>query len=69
VSQHCDGAGVPFNMSKELASTFAQLKMMNEAADSDGTSVLESLINTQKNLENSGKGCKFYSVESFLNIV
>lgn len=28
---------------------------MNEAADSDGTSVLESLLNTQKNLELSGK--------------
>lgn len=55
MSQHCDGVGVPFNMSKELASTFAQLKVMNEAADSDGTSVLESLLNTQKNLENSGK--------------
>jgi hypothetical protein len=46
-------------MSKELASTFAQLKVMNEAADSDGTSVLESLLNTQKNLENSGKDIDF----------
>jgi hypothetical protein len=54
VSQHCEGMGASFSMNKELAAKFEQLKVMNETADSDGTHVLETLLNTQKNLELSG---------------